>query len=213
MWKQLVKTRDKVMAMCGGEENLRNLINSCHHSGKLRLSDLYNALSPVSQEVPWYNLVWGGLNVPKHSFICWLVLQDRILTQDRLLRRGVIDSNICRLCSGVECETRKHLFFECAYSCEIWNRVMEWLGFNWKSCYWNQLIHWFTVRLRGRGLKQKLKRLALIATIYYIWQERNARIFRQQSRNPDQMVKLIQTEIWIIMLNKPGVSSDMDSSL
>ncbi|XP_020257365.1 uncharacterized protein LOC109833912 [Asparagus officinalis] len=203
MWKQLIRTRDKAMALCGGENNLKLLISSCCKNSKLRISAIYNALLHSTNEVQWTKVVWGRLNIPKHSFISCLVFQDRLLTKDRLYRRGIINSNLCSLCDGACSESRNHLFFECAFSCEVWNSIMDWMDFNWRACHWHHVLEWFTVRQRGKGLKQLLKNLALTATIYYIWRERNVRIFQQKYRSTTQLIREIETDIWITILNNP----------
>ncbi|XP_049381419.1 uncharacterized protein LOC125845987 [Solanum stenotomum] len=37
---------------------------------------------------PWWRDVWNKMNIPKHSFICWIVMHRRILTKDRI---GVLE--------------------------------------------------------------------------------------------------------------------------
>ncbi|XP_020250238.1 uncharacterized protein LOC109827635 [Asparagus officinalis] len=108
MWRQLLKTRDKAISFCGGVENLKNMIYSCNMDGKIKLSALYKCLYPSASNVAWSKLIWERLNIPKHSFICWLAIQNRLLTQDRILKYGmgcwigskvdgnlVIGTNVC----------------------------------------------------------------------------------------------------------------------
>ena len=135
-----------------------------------------NALSPSSSVVPWHRTVWETTNFPSHSFICWLAIQDRLLTIDRLIKRGLMNSNNCCLCTGSE--NRNHLFFECCYSREVWLKIMDWLSFKWQSCDWNQIVIWYCDRLKGNVFKQRIKKMALTTSIYSIWRERNFRIFK-----------------------------------
>ncbi|XP_020271065.1 uncharacterized protein LOC109846253 [Asparagus officinalis] len=179
---------------------------SCCSNSKIKLSDLYHALSSAENKVPWCSTIWGGVNYPKHSVISWLAVQDRLLTQDKLIRRGLIQTNQCFLCSGAEAESRNHLFFNCKFSKEVWNNIMGWLCFKWRSCDWNQVLNWYCFRLRGGRFKHNIKRLALTASIYSIWMERNGRLFNQKSRTVDQLVKLIKEVMMIAIIN-----SDTDS--
>ncbi|XP_020256483.1 uncharacterized protein LOC109833285 [Asparagus officinalis] len=203
MWKQILKKRDKAMSICGGCDNLLELLNSCLSNSKPRLSTLYHFFSPVSQRVPWHDTIWDKMSYPKHTFIFWLAVQNRLLTQDRLMRRGVIDTNVCRLCSAESLESRNHLFFECGFSSEVWNCVMNWLKFTWKSCDWRILLEWFCTGLRGKGFKHGIKRMALAATIYRIWVERNARIFQQKKKSMECLIKDIKMDILMSNLNAP----------
>ncbi|XP_020243054.1 uncharacterized protein LOC109821279 [Asparagus officinalis] len=163
-------------------------------------SALYNALKPGTK-VEWHDFVWEKLNYPKHSFIVWLAIQNKLLTQDRLHKKGIIQSNQCYLCEGTVEENRDHLFFDCKFSNCVWNGIMEWLKFKWRSADWHMLTNWYISRMRGKGNKQKIKRLALTATIYNIWRERNARIFKKESRSVEQLIKIIKLDIWTISLN------------
>ncbi|XP_020250863.1 uncharacterized protein LOC109828245 [Asparagus officinalis] len=202
MWKQLFRIRNKVMAVLGGADNTKTLIMSSCKNSKPILSILYKNLSAAVISVPWYKTVWGGLNVPKHSFISWLAIQNRLLTQDRLLKRGIISSNQCCLCSGQITESRDHLFFECTFSSYIWNSIMDWMNFKKKSCNWNQVWNWFS-SMRGKSLQVKLRRLVLTASIYCIWRERNARLFTQKIRSADHLIKVIKFEASTIIFNNP----------
>ncbi|XP_020240887.1 uncharacterized protein LOC109819544 [Asparagus officinalis] len=207
MWKQLIKARDKALNFCGGVGNLIQLIGSCYKGGKLKLSALYHALNPASSNVQWHNTIWESLCYPKHSFISWLAVNNRLNTQDRLLRRGIINTNHCTLCTASFQESRSHLFFECAYSSDVWNCIMDWLQFSWRSCHWEILINWFSSRLKGRGIKQRVKRMALSATIYAIWTERNMRVFQGKNRSVEHLVNGIKVDIMTVLLNS-NISSE-----
>ncbi|XP_020258575.1 uncharacterized protein LOC109834980 [Asparagus officinalis] len=207
-WARLLKARDKAVQYCGGVENLIQLLNSCTINSKLQVSAVYHAISPVTYAVPWHITVWDKRCYPKHAFICWLAVQNKLLTQDRLLRRGIINENVCCLCSGGNLESRDHLFFDCNFSREIWNNIMDWLQFSWKSCDWNLLMNWFCTRLRGNSFKHGIKRMALSAAIYRIWCERNARIFQSKTKGVEQLANNIKMDILINNLNNSILEED-----
>ncbi|XP_020249108.1 uncharacterized protein LOC109826489 [Asparagus officinalis] len=177
MWKQLLSIRDKCIDMCGGIDNLIQLLSSCCNKSKIKLSDIYSRLSPITSQVAWHDTVWEDLSYPKHQFILWLAVQDKLQTQDRLLRHGIIQASVCKLCDCSISESRNHLFFECTLSKKVWN--------------------W----LRGKGMKQKIKRMAFAATVYTIWNERNCRIFNLKSKTPDILMKNIKIDVLTIILN------------
>ncbi|XP_020250854.1 uncharacterized protein LOC109828236 [Asparagus officinalis] len=208
MWKKILKIRDKAVSCCGGLNNLLLLIQSCSDNSRIQISALYNALSPNSSVVPWHRTVWETTNFPSHSFICWLAIQDRLLTIDRLIKRGLMNTNNCCLCSGSE--NRNHLFFECCYSREVWLKIMDWLRFKWQSCDWNQLVIWYCDRLKGNGFKQRIKRMALTTAVYSIWRERNFRIFRQKARSADQLFKDIKFSVFSFVLNGSFKAEDRE---
>ena len=64
-----------------GEDTLvwtltKNCIFSCKSS--------WEALRNRSNEVDWDKVGWDAAIMPKHAFIFWLAIQDRLFTFDRL---------------------------------------------------------------------------------------------------------------------------------
>jgi hypothetical protein len=64
-----------------------------------------------NEVIDWWQLVWFPHAIPKLSFILWLVMRNRMITGERLVKWGykgdVIYIYICR--NGLE--SRYHLFF------------------------------------------------------------------------------------------------------
>jgi len=50
---------------------------------------------------------------------------------------------------------------------------------------WEEGIRWTTVTWHGKSFVNFSCKLGFTATVYYIWQERNARIFAGMSRTPN----------------------------
>ncbi|XP_071712691.1 uncharacterized protein [Rutidosis leptorrhynchoides] len=47
---------------------------------KCTVSQVWESIRPHAPKVPWFNLVW----FPKHAFVMWLLMGERLKTQDRL---------------------------------------------------------------------------------------------------------------------------------
>ncbi|GJX94924.1 hypothetical protein Tco_0349510 [Tanacetum coccineum] len=74
-----------------------------------------------------YNVVWFSHCIPRHAIHMWLVIQQKLKTQDRLRQWDVgpsIDLNLlkCPLCDLVP-DSHDHLFFECSFSSQCGPRV------------------------------------------------------------------------------------------
>ncbi|XP_020272555.1 uncharacterized protein LOC109847736 [Asparagus officinalis] len=186
--------------------NIQGVLDSCLKDGNIQISSIYKAISYSSATVNWSKSVWGGLHYPKHSLIMWLAILSRLLTKDRLYRMKILEANQnqCVLCTGStnRPESKNHLFFECQYSASVWNDMMEWLGFTWRSCDWNCVMNWFNNNLKGLGFMKKVKRMVLSATIYWIWKERNSRIFQQKCRSSDQLVREVKISVLMKVLQE-----------
>ncbi|XP_020266060.1 uncharacterized protein LOC109841507 [Asparagus officinalis] len=202
MWKQLLKVRDLMIRRYGSISNLINIIESCCKSENVQVSSVYRKLVQPAHIVSWNGTVWGGFHYPKHSFILWLAIQSRLLTKERLCRMRILDANQnqCVLCSN-HIETVCHLFFDCYYSAAVWNSVMDWLNFSWRSCSWGEIIHWYSCNLKRKGLTESLKKMALSSSVYHLWQERNLRIFQFKTRQPDVLFRAIKLSILTKILN------------
>ncbi|KAL9246163.1 hypothetical protein vseg_019733 [Gypsophila vaccaria] len=107
--------------------------------------------------------------MPKHAFVRWLGVQNRLLTRDMLVRMGIFSERLCCICGLVE-ESVKHLFFQCTYIKHCLELVATWLG----------------VHIRYSGVWQELRRTRRIimfqrqilfayynALCYHIWWVRN----------------------------------------
>ena len=93
----------------------KNCIFSCKSS--------WEALRYRSYEVDWDKLVWDAAIMPKHAFIFWLAIQDRLSAFDRLVKWGWQGNLLCGFCKNKR-ESRDHIFFECSFSSRMWQQVV-----------------------------------------------------------------------------------------
>lgn len=92
-------------------------------------SETWRVLHPYPVEVFWHKAVWFSGRIPKHAFITWVAARDRMVMRDRLLRWGLTVPSNCVLCVGNQ-ENRQHLFFDCAYSNQVWTYFISRLHLN-----------------------------------------------------------------------------------
>ncbi|KAF5200738.1 hypothetical protein FRX31_009674 [Thalictrum thalictroides] len=90
-----------------------------------------------------------------------------------------------------------HIFFECQLAGSIWKQALAWCGVTRKHTNSVKEWRWILRRLAGHSLHKLLIQTTLTATIYWIWGERNARIFKQQARTEQQLVQLIIRDVKI----------------
>jgi hypothetical protein len=136
------------------------------------------------------------------------MLQNRIWTAARLQIRGWPNDYFCPLCIR-NLETVSHLFQECCFSREIWEKVGMWIMTEQlRPANWNQILDlhkWFIdLSNNAVGARRNGVRSMVMLTVWEIWRERNNRIFNRSSRSVDQVFGAIQDEakIWIRAGNK-----------
>lgn len=79
--------------------------------------------------VSWHRAVWPKVRIPKHLFLHWVVLRDRLLTRDQLRSWGLNVLAECLLC-GSNSESRSHLLFHCDFSTEVINSFFTHIDIN-----------------------------------------------------------------------------------
>ena len=143
-------------------------------SSMFTIKKAWNVIRSPTQRVPWAHLVWFRHHVPRHSFFLWLALRGRLFTQDRLLSYGLASDIKCYLCRG-SVEDHNHLFFACPFSRQVWTPIATMCALSTSFYVWETLWPRLCSHIQGSSLLSAIRRLALGASLYYIWQERNSR--------------------------------------
>ena len=75
------------------------------------------------EKVNWHRLIRAAFVVPKHAFISWMAILNRLSTKERIKSWGLEIEETCVLCRNVV-ETGEHLFFGCDFSRGLWKEVL-----------------------------------------------------------------------------------------
>ncbi|XP_022003027.1 uncharacterized protein LOC110900447 [Helianthus annuus] len=150
-------------------------------------------------EVEWCRIVWFGQCIPRHAFLMWHIMRRKLLTQDKILswdfsRRKNMNMMCCLLCYANH-DSHNHLFFECKFSDQIWHKVRHKAGMESVQSKWEDIVNWLVVRSRSKSARNYVARLLVAATAYFIWQERNARLFKNELRPPEAIIELIIQQV------------------
>ena len=86
-------------------------------------------------------MVWSSLNVPKHFFISWMVILNRLPTRDRMREWEIVIEGRCELCHN-KMESRNHIFFGCSFSQAVWREVLRMSGLNKRVMRWEEELEW-----------------------------------------------------------------------
>ncbi|GAV61082.1 zf-RVT domain-containing protein [Cephalotus follicularis] len=136
-----------------------------------------DGIRTLSNEVSWHNLVWFPSRIPKHAFCLWLAIRGAHRTKEKLLAVGVVQTADCVFHCG-KVESVEHLFFQCPYTKNIWMAVFTMCNISRPILPWVEEVLWMTDHSRGHSLPATVRKLALAASVYHIWMERNRRSFK-----------------------------------
>nr|XP_043625578.1 uncharacterized protein LOC122597003 [Erigeron canadensis] len=131
---------------------------------------VWEDLRPRHDSVDWNRLVWFNFCIPRHEFILWLAFRQRLKTQDKLMQW------------------------------DVWNKVNQKAGLNNRSCNWNLLVHRMLPVARKKTMENVIDKLIFAASVYFIWQERNSRLFMKTTRSSDVLADLIFFTVRMKML-------------
>ncbi|KAL4385009.1 hypothetical protein GQ457_15G029520 [Hibiscus cannabinus] len=78
---------------------------------------------------------------------------------------------------------RTHLFFECCFSRGIWASILHLCALVRDLMCWAEEFDWVVACLKGRSLLVHILKLAWGVFVYFIWEERNHRLYRGEYRS------------------------------
>uniref|UniRef100_A0A1J3HRV0 Reverse transcriptase zinc-binding domain-containing protein n=1 Tax=Noccaea caerulescens TaxID=107243 RepID=A0A1J3HRV0_NOCCA len=148
----------------------------------------WETIHPRTEPVFWHKAVWFKDHIPRHAFGCWVVARNRMHTRDRLISWGLSVSPLCLLCNAQH-ENRQHLFFDCAFTAEIWRSYVAAANLSPPTLF-EDLLRWIVKPSNDKNLN-RIMRLLFQATIYLIWKERNTRLHDNTSRSPSSIKVVI----------------------
>nr|GEV26233.1 reverse transcriptase domain, reverse transcriptase zinc-binding domain protein [Tanacetum cinerariifolium] len=166
---------------------------------------VWDTIRSRADMVQWYNIVWFPHYIPYHAIHMWLVVEKKLKTQDRLWQWDVgpsIDLNLlrCPLCELV-LDSHDHLFFKCSFSLQVWSQVRVLCGMNSISPQLTDVIAFIIPISKGKMIISILSRIVVATTSYYIWLERNGRLFKKKTSSPDQIVQVILSMVRLKLVN------------
>jgi len=140
--------------------------------------------------------LWSAYAEPKHRFFSWLLVQEKILTADKLQARNWPCNPLCLLCK-IAPESAQHICLQCPYAQHVWELVQSWSHDLVRKPDANSTIEdWWTDSLQSMPKEQRRTKAAiLIYTVWNLWNERNRRTFQGKEAEPLMVLQLIKEEI------------------
>ena len=170
-----------------------------HPSGSFTVNSAWEILRESRPKNTMHHLLWFKGHVPRQSFILWLASLERLRTMDRLYSTGVITNTTCILCGANE-ESHNHLFFDCPYSSTVWGSICGKARMHWPIRPWKDLLLWAVATYQSKkNIQHMIARLLLSTTVYFLWHERNSRVFsniyQPAQTTSEEIFQLIRTHV------------------
>ncbi|MQM22137.1 hypothetical protein Taro_055185 [Colocasia esculenta] len=154
--------------------------------GMFSTKEVWSRLRYQHQKVGWADWVWKAPTVQRFSLTCWQAVMHKLPTHNNLRKRGMIIPSRCILCCNAE-ECEDHIFFQCSYSIEIWEKILHRLNIRRRPRQ-NILEEMSSLRasFKKDGPGTSLARILFRAAIWWIWKERCRRTFEDSRLSPIQ---------------------------
>ncbi|GKC17997.1 hypothetical protein Tco_1014779 [Tanacetum coccineum] len=113
-------------------------------------------------------------------------------------------------------DSHSHLFFQCGFAQGVWERLKSMSRLEDLSCVWAEIISGISIRKANNTLWSIIQRLVLGAAVYFIWRERNFRLFRNMERSNDAVFDNIVDTVRLKLLGlniKRSVKSDTAAAI
>nr|XP_043629971.1 uncharacterized protein LOC122601271 [Erigeron canadensis] len=160
---------------------------------------VWDSIRLKENHVGWVNIVWFPQCIPRHAFNLWLIMREKLLTQDKILqwspaRRKTMNMMCCSLCVS-DYDSHGHLFFMCKYADRVWGEVKRSVNMQHIPSDWDSIVSYLLSKAKSRSISSVLGRDVVAATAYYVWQERNNRLFKNHARPFANLVKVIKDTV------------------
>ncbi|GJT01522.1 putative RNA-directed DNA polymerase [Tanacetum coccineum] len=174
-------------------ENNEDMVVWINKKGKEKnfcVKEVWKVLKANLPKVIWYDHVWFSQCVPRHSFILWMAIKGRLKTQDRISRWMNVQDMRCPFCKLCK-DSYSHLFFSCTIAKRLWERLKGMARLEHVSNSWPQIISSIVNMPAKNTIWSVIQRLVFSAAVYFIWQERNMRLFGEVGRSDEVIFKLV----------------------
>ncbi|GKC78529.1 hypothetical protein Tco_1129303 [Tanacetum coccineum] len=106
----------------------------------------------------------------------------------------------CPLCEATP-DSHEHLFFICPFANSVWSRMEVKAGLGRFSHNIYDIVNHFGGIARRKNTHVVIAKLVVAASAYFIWKERNWRLFKKSKRSIDQVVSCISSSVRMKLLS------------
>ncbi|GJV92190.1 RNA-directed DNA polymerase, eukaryota, reverse transcriptase zinc-binding domain protein [Tanacetum coccineum] len=203
-WKEILKLRDKIRKHVLWKIRYGNSVNAWY--------DNWNTAGPLNEIVTFREIYEAGMNID--YTVAQLTMsgegkwpngwQDEypILKMYKIprLQEGKKDEIVWVDNFGkkgcLEQDSIEHLFFSCNFSKEVWKEMQRTLNVN-LAFTWRNIVDELCRLPNNKNIWIIVRKLVFGAVVYFIWQERNKRIFQEEKREEKTLVQIIKETVWL----------------
>lgn len=158
---------------------------------------MYTALHGLNAlpDCKWYKVTWSTVSSGTDNLCFWKVINNALMTRDKLVSYGMIVQPNCELCDQ-HCESVDHIFFNCPYVHHVWSKALSCTqGMTLSYC---SNDHWLIIeQVLGWTEEQKVYFFFVLKKlIKVVRKERNLRVFERKCCSKEDIRLVLKSEIY-----------------
>ncbi|GJX88337.1 retrovirus-related pol polyprotein from transposon TNT 1-94 [Tanacetum coccineum] len=106
----------------------------------------------------------------------------------------------CALCDS-QADSHQHLFYECPFSSKVWVSIRHLAAMDSISPCLQDIVSFFQPIAHKRTTVSIIGRLLFAASSYFLWIERNNRLFKNVKRSPEDVRDIIMVTVRLKLLS------------
>ena len=164
-------------------------------SGRFRVKEAYSLLTRSNDTGFPSRSIWVARVPTKVAFFAWEATWGKVLTLDRLQRRGVQLPNCCFLC-GCEEENVNHILIHCTVVRALWDIVFGLVDVKW---VFPETVKEVLASWRGSFVGKKRKKIwdtIPLCIFWTVWKEMNKLAFRGGVLNIQKLKNFFVCNLW-----------------
>lgn len=175
-------------------------------NGHFSMKSAWNHIGGIHIEFKWIGIIQNEFCAPKMSVYSLLAYLNKLNTKGRVYQWNNNIDQTCVLYLKHN-EDRIHLFFNCSYSRQILDEIMQKLKINTGNSY--EINYILDILCENqRNTENQLINVAITTVIWHIWCERNDRIFKNIILPAQARLKLITQDCKLLMPQNINLKPD-----
>lgn len=159
-------------------------------SSQFSVSSYYHAFIHAPTIRSQVHKIWKIKAPPRMQVFSWLMMQNKVLTIDNLMKRGWTMVNRCIMCRN-QLESVIHLFEECTVTIEIYRKLALTMGMKLPTRHARKALITNEINKEERSL--------LLIAQFVVWRERCSRIFTDKSIQTETLIQQVRDQ-WMITM-------------
>lgn len=169
-------------------------------NGKYSASSIYTVMIGAGLVAWRFTGIWKFSIPPSIKIFLYLLLRDKLLTKEVMLRRQFNCNGSCVLCDSAQLESAVHLFFQCQFAIKIWDGIAVYLGNQIRVDADSVELTWIrsAIPFRHRRTARMRWQVFFPAVCWAIWRQRNLKIFEEKLLPVDVIIQWIirEASLW-----------------